>query len=302
VGVSQSFWVGARAQVAYQVPGSTALAIFGHGQRLSNLTIDRNYEPVYTIGDRRLTHIPFGQFEVNWSVAFNLSDPSVFRLLFTPLGTASPTTWAVSSTPILTTIHVWYSPLGDANSHLILQNAFVNTARISVGAGRGGLAEVSLEGYALNLSRDSAPISNYSVSIGTVIYTFAGASLAIGNLSAVVRSLEIAISQRAERVYGLGSDKAYGAYLGQLELSASVRLPASTPIMSLLDSLLANQDVSSIVAVFAGYGLTGNTPAQRFTVILTSPYKITSYRAPLTEIGLNEAEIGIAFRDIQLVM
>jgi hypothetical protein len=162
--------------------------------------------------------------------------------------------------------------------------------------------ELSLEGYALDLIRDSIPLSSYSISIGTVIYTFVGASLAIGTAGAVVRSLDVSINQRADRVYGLGSDKAYGVYLGQLELEATVRIPTSTPMMTLMDSLLTNQDVSSIVAVFAGHGLMGNTPAQRFTMVLTSPYKITSYRAPLTEIGLNEAELSIRFRDIQLIM
>jgi hypothetical protein len=300
--VSQSFWTGAKAQIAYQVPGSTSLAIFGHGQRLNTLSIDRSYEPVYTIGDRRLTHIPFGPFELSWGVAVNLSDPGIFRLMFTPQGTVSPTTWVISSTPIFTTIHVWYSTGGEANSHLSLLNAFVNTARISVGTGRGGLVELSLEGYALDLTRDSTPLSNYSVSIGTVIYTFVGASLMIGTVGAVIRSMDISINQRADRVYGLGSDRAYGVYLGQLELEATVRMPASTPMMTLMDSLLTNQDVSSIVATFSGYGLLGNTPVQGFTMTLTSPYKITGYRAPLTEIGLNEVELGIRFKDIQLIM
>ena len=300
--MSMAFWTGARAQVAYQVPGSTALSIFGHGQRLNNLSVDRNYEPVYTIGDRRLSHMPFGQFEVAWGVGTSLSDPNVFRLMFIPQGTATPTTWTISSTPIYTTIHVWYSPNAESTSHITLPNAFVNTMRLSVGTGRGGLVELSMDGYALDLVRDATPLSSYSVTVGTVIYTFTGATLMIGNTSAVVTGMDLSINQRADRVYGLGSDKPYGVYLGQLELEATVRMPLSTPVMSMLSTLLNNQDISSIVAVFSGYGLFGNAPVQRITMVLTSPYKITGYKAPLSEIGLNQSEISIRFRDIQLIM
>jgi hypothetical protein len=300
--LSVSFWTGARAQVAYQIPGSTALAIFGHGQRLNSLSVDRNYNPIYTIGDRRFSHIPFGQFEVSWGVGTSLSDPSVFRLVFTPQGTATPTTWTISSTPIFTTVHVWYSPSAEANSHITLSNAVVRSMRLSVGTGRGGLVDLSIDGYALDLARDSIPLSSYSVSVSTIVYTFTGATLMIGGVSAVVTSFDLSINQRAERVYGLGSDKAYGVYLGQLELEATLRMPQSTPVMSLLSTLLNNQDISSVVAVFSGYGLFGNTPAQGITMVLTSPYKITDYRAPLTEIGLNEAEVALRFRDIQLIM
>ena len=297
-----TFWTGARAQVAYQIPGSTSLAIFGHGQRLNTFEVNRNYEPVFTIGERRLTHIPFGPFEVSWGVGVSLSDPTVFRLLFTPTGTVTPTTWVVSPTPIYTTIHVWYSIAGDSNSHLMLLNAFVDELRISVGTGRGGMAELTIGGSAVDLSYDSTPASNYAITIPQNIYTFVGATLMIGGTAVIVRGLDLVVRQNADMVYGLGSDRARGAYYGRLDLEATVRIPAHGQVTSLLGNLMANQDVSSIVATFGGFGLTGNTPVQGFTLALTSPYKITGYRTPLTEIGINEAEIGIRFRDIQLVM
>ncbi len=297
-----TFWTGARAQVAYQIPGSSSLAIFGHGQRLNTFEVNRNYEPVFTIGDRRITHIPFGPFEVSWGVGVNLSDPSVFTLFFTPTGTVTPTTWVVSSTPIYTTIHVWYSTAGDPNSHMVLLNSFADELRISVGTGRGGMIELTLGGNALDLTYDSTPASSYTISIPQNIYTFVGASLVVGGTAVITRSLDISLRQNADLVYGLGSDRARGVYYGRLDLEATVRIPTYSQISSLLGNLMANQDVSSIVATFGGFALNGNNPVQGFTLVLTSPYKITGYRVPLTEIGVNEAEIGIRFKDIQLIM
>lgn len=300
--IPAKFWVGGRGQVAYVDPISSSLVTFGHGQRLNTFTVNRNYQAVYTIGDRKLTHIPYGRFEVTWRVEANLSDPSVFHLLFTSTGTTSPTTWTITDVPVFTTIHIWHSQTAEANSHIKLVNAVADTMSLEMDATGNGLVSVSLEGGALNIERDSIPASSYTVGLSTVIYTFVGATLMIdGSPSMPVRRLSIDINQSGERVYAIGSDKAVGAFYGELNLEATLQMPASSSAMAVLDKVLANQDYSSLVITLGGFPVTGTAVAQTITIALTSPYKITSYSAPLTEIGLNNFEARIRFRDLQII-
>lgn len=286
-------WIGARAQLAFNLDG--LVRTFGIGQRLRELSVNRNYEAIYQIGSRVMKAIPFGRFEVEWAVESVLSELSVINLLFDCAGD----TCSRSDDPIVFDVNVWYASGGEANSNWTIPGAVVTSMTVNASA-EGRSAGVSLDVRGIGKTVSVSNTAPSSITLPSKVYTFAGATLSVGTQVMRARSVSFTFNNSAERVYVIGDDKPVSVYLGQWEVTSEVVLPIYGDTISFINTLMQNADIATVTLSLAGYGVNDATPSDTITITASGIKKITRLRSPLTEIGMNTITLELRFDDVTI--
>lgn len=267
---------GAMHILGFKASDTDPVRAFGHGQRLSNLTVNYNYQPTYTIGQRTMTVMPHGRLVVEWGVTAYLSELSLINLV--PLSS--------NFAPPFFTILLW-----NGSQLVTVSDAFINdfTIRVNTDDGR---AELDVSGMARSISIGSgtAPV----ITLPTGVFTFAGASLSIDGTQFNVREAEISITHNAEPVWRLG-DSLFGAVaLGELEATARLQLPVSNESYGKLAEYLQDNTYTRLDLLFSGLG------SSSAVISLTGFAKQVDFRQPVTEIGVNYMTLTLRFSDFNL--
>lgn len=295
-------FLGSRALLVYTIGSQTET--FGHGQRLRDLTVTRNYAPIYTIGTREMTAVPYGQFRVSWGVDVAFSNISILCLVFNCSQQSGQQGTVITGTTLYEPVHFdinAYLQSGSTVKKLTLSRAVVMDMTISAESGRAEVS-ASLSGIARDIAvadETSAP----SIQLPGRMFNFAGAKLytEAGTELPATRA-EISIRQGGDAVYRIGDDRFAAVYLGEYEVTASVEIPLSNVSLGYLSRLLANENLAGISLELRSCtdALCGD--ASPATVRFTTEGRgaITDYRAPVSDIGLNTATIDIRFSRVVL--
>lgn len=255
--------------------------------------MSRNYATVYTIGRREATAMPRGRFSVNWEVSASLSDTSVFGLVFGSDG-------GTLLSPVFFDFAVWLaSGAGQSavGKRLSVSTAVVGEMRLSVSTDRAPV-ELSLSGIAREASvSDYAPGGEPAISLPTQVFTFAGARLLSGSTEIPVTSATLTIGQSAEGVWRIGDDRLAAVYLGEYEVTLQASVPTSTLSVDYLRRLLNDECITGVTLSLVGCpeATCASGTSSSITFSFADLGKIVEFRAPITEIGVNETTFTIRY-------
>ncbi|MEM4530956.1 MAG: hypothetical protein QXY39_03730 [Thermofilaceae archaeon] len=286
-------FLGSRAILIYNYRQDSG--VFGHGQRLRDLTVTRNYGTIYTIGSRELTAMPAGQFRVSWGIDAVLSNLNILCLLFECSNQQNGFTGSTLREPIYFDIQ-GYLASGQTIKKLNMTNAVLMETNISAEAGRPEVS-LSLTGVARDIGV-SDETSVPAVSFPQRLFTFAGARLlAIDNSEIYSTRAEISIRQGGEPVYRIGDDKFGAVYLGEYEVSLTAEIPLSNISINYLNKLLNNECINGIKFELKSCNdpICSNQGQATITFTTEGVGKIVDYRMPITDIGLNTTTLEMRF-------
>lgn len=301
---SLELFIGGRSVLAYNPARDNNVAnarVFGHGQTLSTLTVNRNYTFTYTIGSRRITAMPYGKFSVSWGTDFKLSGPEALCMVFDcSEDNLQAGTYAVRDCPRPIDLYAWLKGCPTANANLVVQEAVVGRIEITADVDRGPV-EVSYDGFARDISLGTAPSPPSTLPLPRTIYTFAGAKLYGEGVEIPATNATISINQRAEALYTIGNDRYALPYHSELEVTARLTLPSSTYTLYRLQKLLEDKGIEGVRLELSEYNMdTSSLTGRRLVIELVSPNRISSFSSPLTDIGINNITIELRFSDIKL--